>query len=272
MKKFGWLFCYLMFSALQGVFCTAIDAAMLPKGAVAVVDGGAIDSSRLDFLMAQMPSHVQKGSPQWKQAYEHIREQLVRSQVVYNQAKREGFEKDRNYLIAKSLAEQDALVRVFIEHFIETHPVSDAVLRQEYQALKDHFGTTDFHLAHILVKSDVLAKKIIVDLQKGKKFEDLAHKYSIDSSSQKHGGDLGWNALTVYVDPFAKAVSQLKVGEFTSEAVKTQFGYHIIKLIATRPLKVPSFEQVKPQLLQAVRQKDLQKYLTQLRKDATVVM
>ena len=91
----------------------------------------------------------------------------------------------------------------------------------------------------------------------GAKFDELAKTQSTDGS-KTNGGDLGWFSLARMVKPFGDAVKTLKKGEYTQEPVQTQFGWHIIKLEDTREVTAPPFDQVKPQITNAVIRKKLQ--------------
>ncbi|HEX8756247.1 MAG TPA: peptidylprolyl isomerase, partial [Steroidobacteraceae bacterium] len=125
------------------------------------------------------------------------------------------------------------------------------------------------HARHILVATQPFAQKIIERLKKGEKFEDLAKAESMDSS-KTNGGDLGWFTLDHMVKPFADAVSNLKVGQYTQEPVQTQYGWHVIELLGTRPVNPPPFDQVKQRLVQVVEAKKFRAYTDDLMKQAKV--
>jgi peptidyl-prolyl cis-trans isomerase C len=110
---------------------------------------------------------------------------------------------------------------------------------------------------------------IIKKIKGGAKFEDVAKAESTDPS-KANGGDLGWFTPARMAKPFAEAVKNLKKGEMTSEPVQTQFGWHVIKLIDTREVASPAFEQVKQQVMNGVIQKKLQAYVETLKKNAKI--
>ncbi|MDO8292331.1 MAG: peptidylprolyl isomerase, partial [Gallionella sp.] len=113
------------------------------------------------------------------------------------------------------------------------------------------------------------AKDIIAQLGKKAKFEKLAAK-SKDTGSAAQGGSLGWAVPSNFVREFANALLNLKKGEYTKEPVQSQFGWHVIKLDDTRELKVPSFEEVKPQLQQRLQQQSIKKAIDELRAKAKI--
>ena len=113
------------------------------------------------------------------------------------------------------------------------------------------------------------AKDIIAKLKGGAKFEDLA-KQSKDPGSAANGGDLDWAPPTAFVKPFSDAMIALQKGQVTETPVKTQFGFHVIKLEDSRPAKVPTFEEVKPQIAESLQQQKLQAYQQELKKKAKI--
>ena len=102
----------------------------------------------------------------------------------------------------------------------------------------------------------------------GAKFDELAKKHSTDKGSGANGGDLDFAKPESYVPEFGKAMSALKKGETTSTPVKSQFGFHIIRLDDTREAQFPPFEEVKGQVVQRLQQQKLQQYQEDLRKKA----
>ena len=126
---------------------------------------------------------------------------------------------------------------------------------------------------HILVKTEALAQQILADLKKGQSFEKLAEKYSQDPGSAKRGGDLDWAAAGSYVPEFATALSALRKGETSAKPVKSEFGYHIIRLEDTRTAQAPSFESVKSQIkkqMQGQKTQEFQEYLQKLQSKAKI--
>ena len=112
------------------------------------------------------------------------------------------------------------------------------------------------------------ARALLAQLKKGAKFDELATKHSKDTGSAKNGGDLDFAKPDAYVPEFGQAMASLKKGEMTTDPVKSQFGYHIIKLEDTREAQFPAFEEVKPQVVQRLEQQKLQDYQETLRKQA----
>ena len=163
---------------------------------------------------------------------------------------------------------QTVLIRELFEDFKKKNPVTEAEARAEYDKFKSQATGTEYRARHILVENEDDAKKLIAQIKGGAKFEELAKKNSKDTGSGENGGDLDFAKPEAYVPEFSKAMTSLKKGEMTDTPVKTQFGYHIIRLEDTREAQFPPFESVKPQIEQRLAQAKLQKYQEDLRKSA----
>lgn len=155
-----------------------------------------------------------------------------------------------------------------INDFIEKN-IKDKEIEKYYE--KDIYG--EVKASHILITPSVSedattdekkkaedealkeAKKIIKELKNGKKFADLAKKYSKDEASASNGGDLGYFDLNEMVDEFSDAVKELKVDEYTKEPVKSSFGYHII--LKTGEKEKPKLKDVKDKILETLREEKL---------------
>ena len=103
-----------------------------------------------------------------------------------------------------------------------------------------------------MVEKESDAKAIIAQLKAGGNFEEIAKAKSKDPGSAKNGGDLGWVSEKSLVPEFSKAMVQMKNGQISDKPVKTQFGYHILKMLDSRDTKAPSFEEMKDQLKQMI--------------------
>jgi peptidyl-prolyl cis-trans isomerase C len=127
----------------------------------------------------------------------------------------------------------------------------------------------EYKASHILVNEEEQARKIIEQLNQGANFAELAREHSTDSSG-KDGGDLGWFLPQQMVAPFGQAVGQLEKGSYTSEPVKTQFGWHVIKLEDSRQAEPPAFEEVMGRLEQMLQQRQIGEYIQALKDSADI--
>jgi len=198
-----------------------------------------------------------------------VREELVRRELLVQEAQKKGIDKKPEIQGQMELARQSVLIGAYMQDYVRSHPIGDGALKQEYDRIRAQLGDKEYKARHILVDSEEQAKDIIGRLGKGEKFAELA-KQSKDPGSKDNGGELGWAAPSNYVKPFADAMAKLEKGKHTTAPVKTDFGYHVILLEDTRELKLPTLEEAKPQLTQRLQQQMVEKYLADLRAKAKV--
>ena len=233
---------------------------------IAVVNGKAIPSSRADVMVKQMATQGQADTPQLRAA---VKEELINREVLMQEADKQGLNNSADVKAQMELARQSIVIRALIGDFIKKHPVTDDEVKAEYDKFRAQAGDKEYHVHHILVETEDQANAIIAKLKGGTKFEDLA-KQSKDPGSAANGGDLDWATPASFVKPFSDAMVALKKGEFTQTPVKTQFGFHVIRLDDVRPAKVPTLDEVKPQITEALQQRKLQAYQEQLRGKAKI--
>ena len=166
------------------------------------------------------------------------------------------------------LARQSILIRELFEDYKKKNPVSDEAAKVEYDKFRAQATGVEYRARHILVEKEDEAKALIVQIKGGAKFEDLAKKSSKDPGSGANGGDLDFAKADSYVPEFGEALAKLKKGEMTEVPVKTQFGFHIIRLDDTRDATFPPFEDVKGQLKQRLEQVKMQTFQDELRSKA----
>ncbi|MBS4098202.1 MAG: peptidylprolyl isomerase [Sulfuricella sp.] len=231
-----------------------------------VVNGVTIPQARIDFLLKQGTAQGQPDNPQLRQ---NIRDNLIVQEVISQEAAKKGLEKDGEVALQIDMARQNVLVRAYIQDYLKNNPVSDDTLKAEYDKIKAQMGDKEYKARHILVEKEEEAKDIIAKLKKGEKFEKLAEK-SKDPGSKANGGDLGWAPPGNYVKPFSDAMIKLHKGKFTTEPVKSQFGYHVIQLEDSRDMKVPGFDEVKNNLRQRLQQQQIDKMIADLKAKAKI--
>jgi len=194
---------------------------------------------------------------------------LIRGEVVAQQAVKDGLDKTGDTPSLLSLSRLQILQQAGAQHYLADKKPSDADIKAEYDAQVSGMPKTQYHARHILVKDQDSAQKIIEQLKKGAKFDELAKKESLDSSKEQ-GGDLGWFSPNNMVKPFADAVATLKKNEFTQTPVQSQYGWHVIQLLDTRDTPVPPYDQVKERVAQIVEQKKFKIYEDDLEKNAMI--
>ncbi|NKI96742.1 peptidylprolyl isomerase [Rhizobacter sp. SG703] len=244
-----------------------VPAAMAQN--VAIVNGKPVPKSRVEALLAQATRPGQQGSqPRTAELEAQVRDEVVLREMFMQEAEKRGLTGSADYKQQLELARQSILIRELFNDYQKKNPVLDADVQAEYEKFKAQASGTEYHARHILVEKEEDAKALIAQIKGGAKFEDLAKKNSKDPGSGENGGDLDWANPGSYVPEFSQAMIKLKKGEMTQEPVKTQFGYHIIKLEDTRDAQFPPLEEVKPQILQRLGQQKLAKFRDEIRAKA----
>jgi peptidyl-prolyl cis-trans isomerase C len=219
-----------------------------------------------DFLLKE---RVAAGQPDTPQLRDMIRDELINRELVMREARRKGIDKDPAIKASMDLNAQTVLVRAYMQDYVKANPPSEEQLKKDYEMIKSALGNKEYRARHILVEKEDEAKDIIAQLQKGEKFEKLAER-SKDPGSKEKGGDLDWASPANYVKPFSDAMTSLQKGKFTPTPVQTQFGWHVIMLEDVRDTKAPSYDEVKPNLVQRAQGLVVEKHIAELRTKAAI--
>jgi peptidyl-prolyl cis-trans isomerase C len=234
---------------------------------LAVVNGKAIPSSRADQMVKQVVAQGQAtDSPQLRDA---IKKDLIAREVMMQEAVKQGYDKNPEVKQALESARQTIVINALARDYVTKHPVSDAEIKAEYDKFTKRNGDKEYHVRHILVENEADAKAIIAKIKGGAKFEDLA-KQSKDTGTAANGGDLDWASPSSFPPEFAAGFTSLQKGQVTEFPVKTQVGYHVIKVDDVRPAKVPTLDELKPQISDALLQQKLASYQEEMVKKAKV--
>jgi len=233
---------------------------------LAVVNGKPVPSSRADAMIKQLAAQGQPDTPQLRAM---VKEELINREILIQEADKLGLSSSPDVKNQVEIARQSIAIRALVQDYLKKNPVKDAEIQAEYDKFKAQAGDKEYHARHILVDKEEDAKSIITKLKGGAKFEDLA-KQSKDPGSASNGGDLDWASPASFVKPFSDAMVALQKGQVTDTPVKTQYGYHVIKLEDVRPAKLPPLDEVKPQIAESLQQKKLQAYQEDLRKKAKI--
>ena len=243
---------------------TAAPAAK--SGTVATVNGVAIPQAQADLFMQEQ---AQRGAPDNAEVRAAVREELIRREVIAQEARKKGIDKTPRFQTAMQMMQRSALVGAYLEDYVKAHPIPEAEVKKAYNDITAKASKKEYKARHVLVEKEDEAKAIITKLKGGAKFADLA-KDSKDTGSKDNGGELGWNSPDAYVKPFGEALVKLDKGKYTSEPVKTDFGYHVIMLDDTRDATPPPYEQVKGNIQQRLQQQAVEKQITELKKTAKI--
>jgi peptidyl-prolyl cis-trans isomerase C len=255
---------------LSAIASAAILCALTPVAQaqnVAIVNGKAVPTARVEALAQQV---ARSGRPVTPEMQAQLRDEVIAREIFIQEAQVRGLEASDEFKAQLELARQSILIRELFADFQKKNPVADADIKAEYDKFAAANGGREYKARHILVEKEADAKAIIAQLKKGGKFEEIAKKSSKDPGSGANGGDLDWAAAGSYVKEFSEAMVKLEKGKLTETPVKTQFGYHIIRLDDMREAQMPKFDDVKPQIAQQLQQQKLAKYQEELRTKAKV--
>jgi peptidyl-prolyl cis-trans isomerase C len=238
--------------------------------AVATVNGTPITRQFFDFYLKGIP-RLKNPSDLTPQQRDLALDNLVRLRLVAQQAEKDGLTKDKETADMVELSRLNVLWQTTSDRYLKDKKPTEAELRAEYDTQIKQLPHTEYHVRHILVATQPFAQKLVDQLDKGAKFNELAQRESMDSSKE-NGGDLGWVTPENMATAFAQAVTALKPGEYTHTPVQTQYGWHVIRVEETRALQAPQFEnpQVQQQLVRIVENKKFRAYTDELLKSAKV--
>ena len=236
-------------------------------GPVATVNGTAIPRARLDYIVRQQ---AQRGAPDNEQTRAAVRDELINRELLAQEAARAGTTKNRDVQMQLEMARQEVLVGAYLNDYLRTHPVNDADVQKEYDRARTQTGATEYRARHILVETEDEAKRLIAELKKGAKFEELARKSSKDEGTRERGGDLDWSVPAAFDKAFADAMVKLQKGQITTEPVQSRFGFHVIQLEDQRAVSFPPLAQVKPQIQQRLTRQKVETLIRDLRAKAKV--
>ncbi|CDS49806.1 Peptidyl-prolyl cis-trans isomerase [Polaromonas sp. CG9_12] len=255
---------FLMATAMASLL--ALSAGAMAQN-LAIVNGKAVPKTRLDALAQQV---AKAGRPVTPEMEGQLREEVIAREVFMQEAEKQGISGSDDFKAQMELARQTLMIRELFANYQKKNPVSDADLKAEYDKFAAANGGKEYKARHILVEKESEATAIIASLKKGGKFEDIAKKQSKDPGSGAKGGDLDWANPSSYVPEFTEALLKLNKGQMTDTPVKSQFGYHVIRVDDIRSAQLPAFEEVKPQIAQQMQQQKLAAFQEELRKKAKI--
>lgn len=256
---------FLLATAVAGLLAFSAQGALAQN--LAIVNGKAVPKARLESLAQQV---ARAGRPVTPEMEGQLREEVIAREIFMQEAEKQGLAASEDFKVQMELARQTILIRELFADYQKKNPVTDADLKAEYDKFAATNGGKEYKARHILVEKEADAKAIIASLKKGAKFEDIAKKQSKDPGSGAKGGDLDWANPSSYVAEFTEGMLKLAKGQVTETPVKTQFGYHVIRVDDIRTAQLPSFEEVKPQIAQQMQQQKLATFQEDLRKKAKI--
>lgn len=216
-------------------------------------------------------SAVAQGQPAGAELERQVKNVLTQQTVLLQEAKKAKLDRNSDVKQAIEAARNQVLINAVLRDWAKKNPVKDEDVRKAYEAEKAAYGPTEYQVRHILVKTEDQAKNIISRLNKGADFDKLAKEFSEDRDNKDRGGQLGWVVPRSFVPTFGNAFAGMKEGTVSKEPVRTQFGFHVVKLDAKRPAQLfPTFEAQKPALVNALTNQRVNQHFGELVKNAKV--
>jgi peptidyl-prolyl cis-trans isomerase C len=258
---------------LASIFALTPAVAQAPKPVdasdpvVATVDGAPIYRSDVIAVQRTLPAQFQQLPVEV--LFPAVVERLIDTKLVVNAGRKEGLATDDEVKRRLAGLEDRVIQEVYLSRQVEK-AVSDQALRARYdQYVKENPPKEEISARHILVQTEAQAKDVIADLKKGGNFAEIAKTKSIDPSGKQNGGDLGFFSREEMVPEFSEAAFKLKDGETTAAPVKSQFGWHVIKVEARRTTN-PSLDEMREQLTSDISQEIVSGAVGKLREGAKV--
>ena len=247
------------------------EAAAAPAQAPLVTVNGKAISNDLFEAYAKAVTQGKAASELTAEEREQIKEELVRMEVIAQQAEKDGLARDPEVATRLELTRLNLLQQAAAQKYLKERQPTEAEMRAEFETQLAATPLVEYHARHILVSSQETAQKIIDQLKAGGDFATLAKRFSGDKSTAQKGGDLGWFPPDAMGNKnFADAIGLLKNNEITSAPIQTQYGWHVLQLLGTRDRPPPSFEGVQDQLKRILLSKKYRAYSDELLKVAKV--
>ncbi|AYD39094.1 peptidylprolyl isomerase [Clostridium fermenticellae] len=210
---------------------------------LATVNGAQITEKDLEEAIMRFPND-RRGYLNTDNGKKQLLEEMIAFELIYNYAKESGFENDESYIGNLETAKKEILTQTAISKLMSEVNVKDSEVEDYYKVNKDKFVNPESVVArHILVETKEKANDVLKEINEGMSFEEAAKKYS-SCPSKAQGGNLGQFTRGQMVPEFEEAAFSLGINVI-SEPVKTQFGYHLIKVERKTEASPKSYEQVK---------------------------
>ena len=254
--------------ALAAISTLTVSQAGFAADSVATVNGKPIKKSWVDLITKDAIANGQKPDENMRKT---IIMGLMQTELVVQDAQKQGLDKNPDFLTSQELANRKLLADVYLQEFMKKNSIADADIKAKYDQIKKNTANEkEYNARHILVKTEAEANDIITQLGKGGDFTKIAKEKSIDTANKDKSGDLGWFSRASMVKPFADAVAGMKKNAVSETPVQTQFGWHVVKLIDTRPIQIQSYDKIKPRIEQALQQEKLEQLVIDLKEKSKI--
>jgi peptidyl-prolyl cis-trans isomerase C len=225
---------------------------------------------------ANLKSAIERGAKDSPELRQTIKEELVNRELLAQEAKKEGLEKSTEFIVQVDQFEQNLLLQLYIDEYFKKNPITDEQLKTEYERQKKLLGDTggevQYRFSQIISGKESESLVLLSRLQKGDSFTQLARDFSADAAGKKEGGSVGWVNSQQINPQILQALRILNKNEFSKKPIQIGNAWVIVRLDDKRAAKIPSFEEAKNQLRQAIVQQYLLETVKRLRQNAKIVM
>ncbi len=240
---------------------------------VASVNSTPITQALFDTTLKNAVARGATDTPELRQA---VKDELINRELLVQEAKKDGLEKSPEFISQVDQFEQNLLLQLYIDEYFKKNPITDEQLKTEYERQKKLLGDTggevQYRLSQIVSNKQSEAMLLLNRLQKGDSFSQLAREFSIDPVSKKEGGSIGWANASQINAKLLQTIQLLNKNEYSKTPIQVGNAWVIVRLDDKRAAKIPSFEESKNQLRQALVQQFLNDTLRRLRQNAKIAM
>ena len=235
--------------------------------AVAAVNGQPIGAFAFETLLLEQ---LRSGTRDSVDLRKNIRDELVIQTLLSQLAMEEGLDQSKEVELAFDSARRTILSQAWRQNWARENPVTEQEIQKEYNATVKRLGNTEYQLRQVVVADETAAFLIVDQMEAGKSLGELASKYTIESGGKKSKGLLPWVSPSLLLPPLGDLIPKAKEGDVLDSPVRTQAGWHIVKVEGVRKLKPPSLEQLQSQVRQGILQKKMTREIQKLLDQAKI--
>jgi len=243
-----------------------VSASAFAEPTLVTINGKAIDQDQFDLYLQSRTGNTTADAA----THQQILEEYINRELIYLAALKQNIDTQKETRLRIEDQKRNIVTGSFLNQIVGDADIKEEQLKSVYNEQVVKNASQEYKARHILLETEETANEVIAKLMNGESFEELAKNFSI-GPSKTDGGDLGWFTLIQMTPAFSEAVAKLNKNTYTQRAVQTEFGWHVIKLEDTRPAPVPTLENIRPQLVEALQRELISNYIEDLREGAQIV-
>jgi len=261
------------YSRLAGLLIAAsISMPSLAQAeSVAIVNGTSIEKQDIDQAVSYIVRSSNGQAQDTPALREDVKNRLINREIILQEAKNRGLDKTPDVKRQITQASQDIMQDALFADIMKKQPIDEAKIQARYQEISTKLnGTREVHAMQITLKTEAEAKKVIADLKKGARFEQLVKTRSADPAARENGGDMGYGNLSNMAPPLAEALKDLKAGQISQQPFHSNIGWHVFKVVDVRAAKAPAFDKIKGQIARQLQEEQIAQTVNDLRSKAKI--